>query len=51
MAGVSRHGGDDGADKRGPVVRETRGRRPAREGVVLSSKLTGSTEGNDLVRM
>jgi hypothetical protein len=32
-AGVGRHGGEDGANKRGPVVRETRGRRPAREGV------------------
>jgi hypothetical protein len=32
-AGVGRHGGEDGADKRGPVVKETRGRRPAREGV------------------
>jgi hypothetical protein len=30
-AGVGRHGGEDGADKRGPVVKETRGRRPARE--------------------
>jgi hypothetical protein len=32
-AEVGRHGGEDGADKWGPVVRETRGRRPAREGV------------------
>jgi hypothetical protein len=31
--GVGRHGGEDGADKRSPVVRETRGRRPTREGV------------------
>jgi hypothetical protein len=32
-AGVGRHGGEDEADKRSPVVRETRGRRPTREGV------------------
>jgi hypothetical protein len=32
-AGVGRHGGEDRADKQGPVVRETRWRRPAREGV------------------
>jgi hypothetical protein len=28
----------DGADSRGPVVRETRGRRPAREGVKRRGK-------------
>jgi hypothetical protein len=30
-AGVGRHGGEDTADKRGPLDRETRERRPARE--------------------
>jgi hypothetical protein len=31
--GVSQRGGEDTSDKQGPVVREMRERRPAREGV------------------
>jgi hypothetical protein len=30
-AGVGRHGGEDKADSRGPLDRETRGRRSARK--------------------
>jgi hypothetical protein len=33
VTGVGWHGGEDTSDKRGPVVRETRERRPAQEGV------------------
>jgi hypothetical protein len=36
--GVSRCGGEDTSDKRGPVVRETRERRPAREGMNRKGK-------------
>jgi hypothetical protein len=36
--GVGRRGGEDTSDKRGPVVRETRERRPAREGVIRKGK-------------
>jgi hypothetical protein len=35
---VDRRGGEDTSDKRGPVVRETRERRPAREGVIRKGK-------------
>jgi hypothetical protein len=36
--GVSRRGGEDTSDKRAPVVRETRERRLAREGVNRKGK-------------
>jgi hypothetical protein len=36
--GVGRRGGEDTSDKQGPVVRETRERRPAREGVIRKGK-------------
>jgi hypothetical protein len=45
--GVGRHGGEDGADKRGPVVRETRGRRPAREGVNQRRKRISRKDATD----
>jgi hypothetical protein len=38
VAGVGRRGGEDTADKRGPLYRETRERRPAREGVNQKEK-------------
>jgi hypothetical protein len=37
-AGVGQHGGEDTADKRGPLDRETRERRPAWEGVNQKGK-------------
>jgi hypothetical protein len=46
-AGVGRHGGEDGADKRGSVVRETRGRRPAREGVNRRGKRISREDTTD----
>jgi hypothetical protein len=46
-AGVGRHGGEDGADKRGPVVRKTRGRRPAREGVNRGGKCISHEDATD----
>jgi hypothetical protein len=36
--GVSPRGGEDTTDKWGPVVKETRERRPAREGVIRKGK-------------
>jgi hypothetical protein len=47
MTGVDRHGGEDGADKRGPVVREMRGRRPAREGVNRRGKHISREDATD----
>jgi hypothetical protein len=38
VAGVGRCGGEDTADMRGPLDRETRERRPAREGVNQKGK-------------
>jgi hypothetical protein len=38
VAGVSWHGGEDTSDRWGPVDRETRERRPAREGVNRKGK-------------
>jgi hypothetical protein len=38
VTGVDRRGGEDTSDKRGPVIRETRERRPAREGVNRKGK-------------
>jgi hypothetical protein len=46
-AGVSWHGGKDGADKRGTVVRETRGRRPTREGVNQRGKRISHEDATD----
>jgi hypothetical protein len=46
-AGVGRHGGEDGADKRGPGVRETRGRWPAREGVNRRGKRLSREDATD----
>jgi hypothetical protein len=46
--GVGQHGGEDGADKRGPVVRETRGRRPAREGVNRRGKRISREDATDV---
>jgi hypothetical protein len=37
----------DGADSRGPVVRETRGRRPAQEGVNRRGKRISSEDATD----
>jgi hypothetical protein len=36
--GVSRHSGEDASDNRGPVVRETRERRPTQEGANRKGK-------------
>jgi hypothetical protein len=38
VARVSQHGGEDTADKRGPLDREMRERRPAREGMNKKGK-------------
>jgi hypothetical protein len=38
VAGVSRRGGEDTSDRWGPVDRETREKRPAREGVNRKGK-------------
>jgi hypothetical protein len=46
-AGVAQHGGEDEADKWGPVVRETRGRRPAREGVNRRGKRISREDATD----
>jgi hypothetical protein len=46
-AGVGQHGREDGADKWGPVVRETRGRRPAREGVNRRGKRISREDATD----
>jgi hypothetical protein len=45
--GVGRHGGVDEADKRGLVVRETRGRRSAREGVNRREKRISREDATD----
>jgi hypothetical protein len=45
--GVGRHGEEHGADKRGPVVRETRRRRPAREGVNRRGKQISHEDATD----
>jgi hypothetical protein len=37
----------DGADSRGPIVRKTRGRRPAREGVNRSGKRISCEDATD----
>jgi hypothetical protein len=37
----------DGADSRGPIVRETRGRRPAREGVNRRGKRISRKDATD----
>jgi hypothetical protein len=47
MAGVDRHSGEDGADKQGPVVRETRRRRPSREGVNRRGKRLSCEDATD----
>jgi hypothetical protein len=44
---VGRCGGEDTSDKRGPVVRETRERRPAREGVTRKGKRISREDATD----
>jgi hypothetical protein len=46
--GVGRCGGEDTSDKRGPVVRETRERRPAREGVIQKGKRIFREDATDV---
>jgi hypothetical protein len=46
-AGVGRCGGEDTADKRGPVDRETRERRPAREGANQKGKYISREDTTD----
>jgi hypothetical protein len=48
MAGVGRRGGEDTADKRGPVDRETRERRPAREGANQKGKCFSREDATDV---
>jgi hypothetical protein len=45
--GVGRRGGEDTSDKWGPVVRETRERQPAREGVNRNGKRIFREEPTD----
>jgi hypothetical protein len=45
--GVGRHGGEDTADKRGPLDRETRERRPAREGANQKGKCISREDATD----
>jgi hypothetical protein len=45
--GVSQRGGEDTSDKRGPVDRETRERRPAWEGVNRKGKRIFREDGTD----
>jgi hypothetical protein len=45
--GVCRPGGEDTSNKRGPVVRETRKRRPAREGVNRKGKCIFREDATD----
>jgi hypothetical protein len=47
-AGVGRRGGEDTADKRGPLDRETRERRPAREGVNQKGKRIFREDATDV---
>jgi hypothetical protein len=46
-AGVGRRGGEDIADKRGPLDRETRERRPAREGANQKGKCISREDATD----
>jgi hypothetical protein len=45
--GVGQRGGEDTSDKRGLVVRETRERRPAREGVIRKGKRISRENATD----
>jgi hypothetical protein len=47
-AGVGRHGGEDTADKQGPLDRETRERRPAWEGVNQKGKHISREDATDV---
>jgi hypothetical protein len=46
-AGVGRRGGEDTSDRWGPVDRETRERRPAREGVNRKGKRISREDATD----
>jgi hypothetical protein len=46
--GVGRRGGEDTSDKLGPVVRETRERRPARKGVNRKGKCIFRKDTTDM---
>jgi hypothetical protein len=46
-AGVGRHGGEDTSDRWGPVDRETRERRSAREGVNRKGKRISCDDATD----
>jgi hypothetical protein len=46
-AGVSQRGGEDTSDRWGPVDRETRGRRPDREGVNQKGKRISREDATD----
>jgi hypothetical protein len=46
-AGVGQRGGEDTSDKRGPVVKETRERRPAREVVNRKGKCIFCEDATD----
>jgi hypothetical protein len=46
-AGVGQRGGEDTADKRGPLDREMRERRPAREGVNQKGKRISREDATD----
>jgi hypothetical protein len=47
VAGVGRRGGEDTSDRWGPVGRETRERRPAREGVNRKGKRISREDATD----
>jgi hypothetical protein len=47
LTGVSRHGEGGESDRWGPVDRETRKRRPAREGVIQKGKRISREDATD----